>query len=655
MSSNRRWFFLKGLQATVLAIVGWLGGLNLSFGAVGGADAKTTDGSPPELALRRSDVVFMYDNLAKYERYGCTVMGWAGHRDAKHVAEAHAKGIRLFSISIGFRTEGRGVMDFTEKFLDAACYNLDGKPIRVPWLWDHQYRGHPYYWWCTNSPEFRRYLDHRLQQVMAAQPDGLHIDDYTGTAGCVSWLGGCFCRYCMAGFREYLAQQAPPETKKTLADLGVTDLANFDYGQFLRSRGVTLDEYLKRRGTMPLAKEFLDFQMKANTRFVADFRRQAEKRRGKPIALAVNSHLASPEQLCIAPHLTYFCCEVDHQAAKGQMPGHPIYVYKLADGLRRPVTSTASGYDWAFIHEHKKEGLVRLWIALSYAMGHHFMAPHRQWCYTQQKGTHWYDGPDEAYAWVYQFVRRQARLLDGYEALAPAAVIYDNAARRQGQANIEPICIRLAELNIPFTVAVQGDDWLEGYQLSPEKLAGFRAVIVPKDHPALAEKTAEQKHPSVSVAEPKEPTISLTGQKTPPPAVAGQKELPSWLASSQKDGRLVVWPDEQGLEKLLPRPIQVQGTDQVLVVPRIRPDDPKAPVVLHLVNRAYRASEDRMEAQKGFTVRVRQDILASRQIRKAVLHAPKADPQKLTVSVENQGIAVELPLLDFWALLELSE
>ncbi|MCS7305725.1 MAG: hypothetical protein NZ602_11550, partial [Thermoguttaceae bacterium] len=470
-------------------------------------------------------------------------------------------------------------------------------------------------------------------------------------------------------------------------------LANFDYGQFLRSRGIKLDEYLKRRWAMPLAREFLDFQMKANTRFVAQFRREAEKLRGKPIALAVNSHLASPEQLCIAPHLTYFCCEVDHQAAKGQLPGHPIYVYKLADGLRRPVASTASGYDWAWINQHRKEGLVRLWIALSYAMGHHFMAPYYQWCYTQEKGTHWYDGPDEAYAWVYQFVRHKARLFDGYEALAPVAVIYDNAARRQGRANIEPICIRLAELNIPFTVAVQGDDWLEGYQLSPEKLAGFRAVIVPKDHPALAEKTALRKALSVSGAEQKEPSASAVVHKAQPGSLGVQKklsflenvscgnlqstksgakpisntspgsiqaspkakELPIWLAVVQRDGRLVVWPDEQALEKLLPRPIQVQGSDQVLAVPRIRPDDPKSPVVLHLVNRAYRMPEDRMEVQKGFTIRLRQDILGGRVPKKAVLHVPKGDPQNLTVSVEPPWISVQVPQLDFWALVELSE
>jgi hypothetical protein len=93
----------------------------------------------------------------------------------------------------------------------------------------------------------------------------------------------------------------------------------------------------------------------------------------------------------------------------------------------------------------------------------------------------------------------------------------------------------------------------------------------------------------------------------------------------------------------------------MLVVPRIRPDDPKSPVVLHLVNRAYRMPEDRMEVQKGFTVRLRLDILDQRRPKKAVLHAPKADPQNLPVSIENDSLSAEVPQLDFWALVELSE
>ena len=480
-------------------------------------------GVPLSRAVRQSDVVFMYDDPKLYAAYGCTVLGWAGTGDARHVEQAHAQGVRLFSTSVGFLTEARRVIDFSPDFLDAACRNFEGQPFAVPWLWDHKYKGQSSWWWCTNSPVYRKYLEQRLAEVTKAQPDGLHIDDYRGTSGAVTWLSACFCRHCMAGFREYLKTLS----KEKLSALEIGDLDRLDYQQFLRERGVKSEDYRKRRASLPLAAEFLDYQVKANKAFVAEYRRKAEQLRGGPLTLCVNSGLNDPQSLAIASQLSYFCCEVDHAAASRAMPKHPVYVYKLADGLNRPVTSTASGQDWAYVADRKLPGLVRLWIALSYAHGQNFMAPHRQWCYTQEKGTHWYTGPTEEYAWLYQFIRGKSRLLDGYESVAPIAVVYDNAARRQGRGDIQPICTALTEQNIPYTVVVAGDDWLD-YRLDAGRLDSFKAVIVTKD-------------------------LGMDG---------GQREL---IEKIRTQGRLVTWPDEARLEKLVPRPVRVEGMDQVTV------------------------------------------------------------------------------------------
>jgi hypothetical protein len=299
------------------------------------------------------------------------------------------------------------------------------------------------------------------------------------------------------------------------------------------------------------------------------------------------------------------------------VPKHPIYVYKLADGLDRPVTSTASGQDWAYVNQHSKSGLVRTWIALSYALGHNFMAPHRQWCYNKEKGTHWYTGPAEEYAWVYQFVRRNARLLDRYEAIAPVAVVYDNAARRRNKANVEPISIDLAQRNVPFTVLVAGDDWLD-YRLDANRLAQFKAVIVAKD--VLMDET--------------------------------QKEL---IDQVDADGRLVVWPDDERLQRLVPKPVIVEGSEHVGVVPRAIPDDASAPVVVHLLNRQYDGDKDAMIPQKELTLRLRRDLLGGRKLTKAVLHAPNDDPLAILLTSNEQHVAVTIPELNLWAILELGD
>ena len=570
--------------------------------------------APPAPAIRHSDVVFMVDDPTKYQAYGCTVVvGWGERPEPERVKAAHAQGVRLYSGSVGFVTESTQVIDFSPEFLDADCRNFAGQTFVVPWLWDQKYKGQPAWWPCTNSPLYRQYLESRLKETMKADVDGLHIDDYRGSSGPVTWLSGGFCRHCMAGFSEYLASHVP---KERLAALGISDLASFDYRQFLLNRGVKPEEYHDRRPNLPLAAEFHDFQVNADTEFVRQYRRRAETLRGKPLALAVNSGLEDPQALAIASVVSYFCCEVEHAAAAGKMSLHPLYIYKMAAGLGRPMAPTAYGVDWADVNQHRLPCLVRTWIAQSYAFGQNFMPPHHEWCYTQEKGTHYYDGPTEEYAWLYQFVHAQARLLDGYEAVAPIALVYDNAARRKGRGDIEPIATTLAGRNLPFSIVVAGDDWLP-YRLDARELSKFQAVIVAKD-----------------------------------PAMDGtQKALLDQLSA---EGRLVVWPNDQLLAKLVPPPVVIEGTDQVLAVPRAIPGDEASPLVIHLLNRQYDAQHDTVVPQKAFVVRLRPVLLGSRPIAKAILHEPKNDARPLKVTSSDGAIAIEVPRVELWGILELT-
>jgi len=290
---------------------------------------------------------------------------------------------------------------------------------------------------------------------------------------------------------------------------------------------------------------------------------------------------------------------------------------KLADGLGRPVASTASGHDWAYVAEHKLTGLVRTWSALSYVYGHNFMAPHRQWCYTQQKGTHWANFPTQQTAGPYRFVRRCARLLDGYEAVAPVAVVYDHAARRRGKANIEPIVAALAERNLPFTVVVAGDDWLE-YRLSAEQLAPFRAVVAPKD-------------------------LAMD---------AGQRAAIDRVAA---DGRLVTWPDDDRLGELVPPPIVLgEGSGQLAVVPRAIPGDAAAPVAVHLLNLRYDGERDAMLPRSDLSVALRRDLFSGRQLTRATLHAPGKEPSPLSITSDGDLLRITVPELGLWAIVELA-
>ena len=553
-------------------------------------------------ALNRSDVVFFIDDPAQYEAYGCTAVGWGARPDAAHIQEAHAAGVRHLAASVPFRTGFAGVIDYTDGFLDAACRDFSGAPFAVPWLWDHTHKDQPIWWGCTNSPLYREWLDGYLVKRMAVSPDGLHIDDYTGTAGAVTWLSACFCEHCMAAFREYLKTHV---SEAALAELGITDFDAFDYRKFLLDRGVKPEEYKAKRASLPLADAFLDFQAHAVTDYVRAFHARACELRGERVTLSVNSGLSSPMSLMIAPYVDYFCCEVGHESAKGAWPAHPVYIYKLADALDRPVAAMASGQDHAFIAEHECEELLRTWIVTAYSHGQAFTPPTNLWCYTKEKGTHWYKGPAAEYAWMYQFIRANAALFDGYDALAPVAVVYDNAARRAGAGDTEGICAKLERANVPFALVVAGDDWLD-YRLTEDKLARFETLLVAE---APEHMDAEQR------------------------------------AVLEQSGRMRVFEDAVLTE--LPRVTVENGAD-VAVVLRVKPGDPNAPVVCHVHSRRYDADADHVVPQDKVAIHVPRALLPERAYIEAVVHAPNAEDLHLPVETTDAEIVLRFPQVGLW-------
>jgi hypothetical protein len=496
--------------------------------------------------------------------------------------------------------------------MDSVCRTLDGQPITVPWLWDHKHKGNPAYWFCTNSPSYREYLKSQAKLALSADMDGLQIDDYAGTAGTHS-QGGCFCRWCMAAFREYLRQNASPEA---LEKLGIPLLNGFDYGEFLRARGVTTEQFRKESGAyppkLPLAQEFVTFEFSAATAWVAEFRAYAEKLAGHPLAVSVNSPVSGPNSVLVAPVISYFVGEVRHEAASRAVASGPIWSYKLADALGRPLAATASGEDWAFIKENHVPGLVRTWIAQAYAFGHQLMAPARQWCYTKEKGTHWYDSAPGDYDYLYRFVREHAELFDGYDGVASVGLLYSNTAFRHWHGQAEKASAQLALRNVPFRLVPAGDDWMTN-RLRAEDLKGLKALVVT------------------------EPT-DLDPQQAA--VLEGAKAI------------TVVWPDEKRLLELARPEVAVEGASNITVTPRAKAGDPTAPFVCHLLNRNYVPESDSMQVQRDFTLRLARALFGA-DISRATLYAPGKAPAELKVSRSPEGVTITIPELDLWAVLRL--
>jgi hypothetical protein len=418
----------------------------------------------------------------------------------------------------------------------------------------------------------------------------------------------------MEGFRRYLATEVSPDV---LRACGIASLAGFDYQKFLRDQAVTREDFRKHfewyPPRIPLASEYVAFQYRASAQWVAEYRAYAERKVGHPLVLSVNGSPADPKGLFVAPAIDYYCGEVPHDAQERTPPGGPIFTFKMGDAIGRPVACTAMGWDWAFVIGNDCPGLVRTWIAQAYALGHQLMAPSRQWAYTEEKGSHWYFSKPGDYDFLYRFVRTNAGLLDGYEAVADVGVLYSNAAFRAWKREARDVCIALTLESVPCRIVLAGDDWLPA-RLSPSDAAGLRALVV-----------------------------------TDPTMLDPEQEA---VLASLGD-KVVKWPDRDRLAQLAPPPIRIMDADGVAVLPRAKRRDPAAPFVCHLLNRNYRAETDDMAVQRDFTVRLA-DSLFGVPVKRAVLHAPESAPVALDVRHRGHSVDVTVPELGVWAILELA-
>jgi len=383
--------------------------------------------------LQESEVVFMYAAADPdvYRRYGATFVGWGGADTAERVKFHHDLGIRCTG-SMWCLTAGAKLLHENAALREAVGRDIAGEPIAVPWLWDFTHEGTPSWFGCTNSPAFRQHNRDMVRKVMAGGADGLHVDDHLGVATTATWIGaGCFCDHCMKAFREWLKEHGSADR---LRDAGVRDLAHFDYRVIVRRFAVTRAAYREIHALIPLMDLFKRFHLEAAAENVRQLGALAAEVAGHPVLLSANAAMPETRQIGLHQevwkHVSHVIGELEHHAPEGtDRLNEAVAMYRLASFRRKPLAATAAGVDWAFVKQHAAEDLVRVWIATAYAHGQLFMPPHHAYCFTEEHGTGWYDGPTDAYAPLYQYVRRQAEWLDDFEDMADEPVADKPLAR----------------------------------------------------------------------------------------------------------------------------------------------------------------------------------------------------------------------------------
>jgi hypothetical protein len=564
--------------------------------------------------LKHSDVVAMYSASPEICReFSISVIGWGGRpRDEADIARfeketiepLHRMGVQ-YTGSVGMVTEFGQFMDACPEWEQAICLGVKGERLRVPWLWDHSHQDHPAYWFCTNDPRYRRYL--RDQVVLAARGgvDGVHIDDHLG-ASATGWLGGCFCDDCVAGFRTYLREHVPAARR---AEAGVGDPETFNYRDFARR---WLEAHPgQKMWDLPLWDDYRTYQYRAAEGFMGELRALAERTAGHQLIFSANAGLPDVGQMTDYRVLTQFTAEVGQGAERGLEEGNvnAVVAYKVAAALGRPLAATASGQDWAFIKANGRPELVRAWIANAYAFGQYLMTPHHQWCYTEQLGTHWYDGPAEEYGPIYRFIREHPALFDNEASAAQVAVLFSTGAARRGEDVSPEVARYLLKEQVPFDMVVAGDEWVPA-RLTWAQVRRYGKVIAGADlH------------------------LDATQQRV--------------VDRLQREGRLVTWNGPEAGAVLPASWVSTTAETPVWAVLRREANGKSA--VCHLLNRDYDAAADRVRPTGPFTLTIAPEAIGSK-LSKAVLYVPGTEPQPLRAGRDGRGLTIEVPSVGLWGV-----
>ena len=294
--------------------------------------------------------------------------------------------------------------------------NLDGERVLPDFM-----RNWGCYWGCANNPEFRRiWLEHAELQIRAGaerlQNDGPRLSE----GGMLHW-GGCYCEYCVSGFRRYLSNTLAPAR---LTALDLAPIEEFDYAAYLRrNRDNSLATDEARERAADLLAMFQDFQRDSVLDFYKDVHAQLDSRVGHEVPISCNN----AEGFLLYLHDVHDFAMFEAYPDKEGIPDF-FYQERVLPFRRigKPFVTT-------FVSDDVQH--TRRMIAQSYAFGTHTIVP---WdVFTGSSSPRVFGDPADS-ADLYGFVRANAVLFDGYEEGAVVGIGRDG----ESQADFPPLRVR---------------------------------------------------------------------------------------------------------------------------------------------------------------------------------------------------------------------
>jgi hypothetical protein len=386
-------------------------------------------------------------------------------------------------------SDGDKVTDLIE---NCVSRDIHGVPCHARWV-ECPDREHECYLMDRNNPVWREYLKAVMRIQIDAGVDGIQLDEAELPITSFQY-GGCFCKDCMKGFRQYLKDLPADELP---AELHGVDLKNFHYGEWLLAQGY--DFKTKREGS-PAFWEYHRYQTRQIARYfseLADYARQYAAEKGRKVLVSGNFfNLVAHWYYAMEPKVDLIITEMRN--TRYRQPAWYRYVAGFAAG--KPVIVAENPYGGVVpdLVEMLKAGkgydLFRMSLYEAAALGANMSVPYGAWMGSVIQDS--FNPPHELCVEIQRFLADHEALYS-HRTCSETAVIYSVETEFQRESgrgifadnryNVETsetgpfwqACEALSDAVQPYDVVFFPDGDLRPDTLTPEILSQYRTLILP--------------------------------------------------------------------------------------------------------------------------------------------------------------------------------
>ena len=386
-------------------------------------------------------------------------------------------------------SDGNQVTDLIE---NCVSRDIHGAPCHARWV-ECPDREHECYLMDRNNPVWREYLKAVIRIQIDAGVDGIQLDEAELPITSFQY-GGCFCRDCMKGFRQYL-KELPEE--QLPAELHGVDLDNFHYGDWLLAQGY---DFKTNREETPLFYVYHRFQIRQITHYfgeLADYARQYAAEKGRKVLVSGNFfNLVAHWYYAMEPKVDLIITEMRN--TRYRQPAWYRYVAGFAAG--KPVIVAENPYGGVVpdLVEMLKVGkgydLFRMSLYEAAALGANMSVPYGAWMGSVIQDS--FNPPHELCVEIQNFIADHENLYS-HKTYSETAVVYSVETEFQRESgrgifadnrfNVESsevgifwqACEALSDAAQPYDVLFFPDGDLRPDTLTPETLNQYRTLILP--------------------------------------------------------------------------------------------------------------------------------------------------------------------------------